>query len=488
MLIGPGPQYNIPYVLVGPDGTRAVFNDQTDPDYVGALTAISGFDSPEVRESADELVQFDGGVHGDFWYGRRPITMEGIIYDHGSSGVRNARVARLAAASNAMREDATLTFTPSGAPEMFIKVRRQQPLRVDGAWNKTFQIPLVAADPRFYSTTLNTTIIGAETLTGSTGFSFPMSFPLSFGDPHPQGQLLIENLGNGETFPVYSIFGPGVGPFIYNATTGKFITLNYPLVNASDGFVIDSLNRQVYLGSRDTSLDVVNLMVNPSLESNSLNWSLYESGGGGFGGVFTRQPDTSGYGNYIARITKSSGTPRNTGVFLSVGTTLAAGEYNFSAWVKGPAGATGVIYVQWANPSDSDSTPFTFTGSWQRVSTPFTPPAGYTNLIPHIWLDNMAVGQTLDIDGVMVSAGSELQTYVDGDRDGCGWDGVPNASTSRAFSTVLNPSSRIDKYSAIDFVNTDWGGLVGGENDLRINFYSFSHGARMRVDWRSAWL
>lgn len=68
------------YELVGPDGTRAVFNNRDDVDFVGWLTAPpSGLDSPEVRESADLLVEADGGIHGAFYFGRRPFTLEGII-------------------------------------------------------------------------------------------------------------------------------------------------------------------------------------------------------------------------------------------------------------------------------------------------------------------------------------------------------------------------------------------------------------------------
>lgn len=75
-----GVEQGAKYELIGPDGTRAVFNDPGDIDHVGFLTAVpSGLDSPEVRESADVLVEADGGVHGDFWFGRRPFTLEGLI-------------------------------------------------------------------------------------------------------------------------------------------------------------------------------------------------------------------------------------------------------------------------------------------------------------------------------------------------------------------------------------------------------------------------
>jgi hypothetical protein len=78
-VVASGPQYGVKYTLVGPDGGRAVFNDPSDNDYVGVLSNISGLDSPDLRESADDLIGDDGGVHGNFYHGRRPIVIEGQI-------------------------------------------------------------------------------------------------------------------------------------------------------------------------------------------------------------------------------------------------------------------------------------------------------------------------------------------------------------------------------------------------------------------------
>src|SRR4051812_13009639 len=112
------------YVLSAPDGARAVFNDRDDVDFVGFLTAPpSGFDLPEIRESSDLIVEGDGGVHGNFYLGRRPWTLEGMIDpipdpardvmpDSGEimtdGQVTDRRIHRLKRASRARRADATL--------------------------------------------------------------------------------------------------------------------------------------------------------------------------------------------------------------------------------------------------------------------------------------------------------------------------------------------------------------------------------------------
>lgn len=100
------------YILTAPSGSVAVFNDPLDPNYVGMLSEVTGLDSAEIRETADDLVQQDGGVHGDFWLGRRPITMTGAIFNVTASE-RTLRIDRLMRASMALRGDGTLTWKPA---------------------------------------------------------------------------------------------------------------------------------------------------------------------------------------------------------------------------------------------------------------------------------------------------------------------------------------------------------------------------------------
>lgn len=101
------------YQLVSPDGVVAVFNDPTDPNYVGMLTDVTGLDSAEVRESAEDLVETDGGQHGNFYFGRRPITMTARVFGHASILERNLRIDRAERASLALRGDSVLTWKPS---------------------------------------------------------------------------------------------------------------------------------------------------------------------------------------------------------------------------------------------------------------------------------------------------------------------------------------------------------------------------------------
>ena len=100
------------YTLTGPDGSVAVFNDPSSPNYVGMLTEVTGLDSAEVRESASDMVEADGGAHGTFYLGRRPVVLNGKVFGHTTEVERSLRLDRARRASLALRGDAVLKWTP----------------------------------------------------------------------------------------------------------------------------------------------------------------------------------------------------------------------------------------------------------------------------------------------------------------------------------------------------------------------------------------
>ena len=193
-----GPALNDVYTLVAPDGSTAVFNDTTSGNYVGVLTDLTGLDSAEVRESAEDLTEADGGSHGNFFYGRRPIVLTGKVYGHATIAARNVKLDKLMRASNAMRGDATLTWVsdPTGvAMSMFTFVRRQQPLRISGGWVKDFQLGLVSEYAMIYSTALR----ASGTIASGTSAA-------------------LENQGSGEAYPVINLTGISTNPVVLNST------------------------------------------------------------------------------------------------------------------------------------------------------------------------------------------------------------------------------------------------------------------------------
>lgn len=224
-------QIGIPYVLTGPDGTRVVFNDRTDPDFIGFLdpdTGITGLDSPEVRENADTLVEADGGINGNNYYGRRPIILNGMIDPNADIQTVNTRGDRLMAAADAMKGDAILTWTETGRVQTMLRLRRQQPPRLSGRLPKVFQVPLVSEYDRIVSASEQSVVIVPGAAISAGGFSSLLTSPLT-SSYSVVGQQVITNQGRKSAHWRARIDGPCVNPVIQNASTGQQIKIIYTL-------------------------------------------------------------------------------------------------------------------------------------------------------------------------------------------------------------------------------------------------------------------
>jgi sugar lactone lactonase YvrE len=207
MTIG-GIQDDTRYELVAADGSTAVFNDPTDPDYCG-FAKFAGLEDAEVRETADDRTSADGGVHGPFWRGRRPVVAN-IEIAPASTIDRNTKYDKIMrAVGNSLRTDSTLTWTPDGSAEQFIRVRKQSRIArgEDSGWLTRLQIPMVAADPLKYSTVLRT------------------------DDSSP-----VTNAGNVETYPIIAAQWDGASPEITatKAATGEAVSFEGGLLYEYD--------------------------------------------------------------------------------------------------------------------------------------------------------------------------------------------------------------------------------------------------------------
>lgn len=243
-------QVAIPYVITGPDGTRAVLNDASDPDFVGFLDPENGIsDGLEVRENADNLVEDDGGIHGSFYYGRRPIVLQGIIWPDPIT-LANQRMDKLARATNAMRDDCTLRWTEDGSVEKLLYLRRQTPPRFTGRRPKQFQVGLVSKDSRIVSAAEQAQLIGAVGTVTLGGLEFPLAWPINFGGGEGIGSETIVNLGNTNARPAFRVDGPITNPVIANDSTGEELRLNYTL-NTGEYLEIDSVARSIRLAGTD---------------------------------------------------------------------------------------------------------------------------------------------------------------------------------------------------------------------------------------------
>jgi len=252
-----GIEVGVTYTLTGPGGTIVTFNDSTDTNFVGYLEEVTGLDGADVREAAELYVQGDGGIHSDFYFGRRAITLSGLLDPNSTGLARNLMVKNLLEASNAMKEDATLSWTATGGLPVSVKVRRQNPPRISGGRVKAFQLSLVAADPRIYGTTIN----NAQATAGgsaSGGFTSPIISPWQSG-ASPVGQIIVANLGNMSSPPTITIYGPITNPTVKNQTTGESLAFTYSLA-ASEYLEINTADRTIYLNGSTNRYSALNFI------------------------------------------------------------------------------------------------------------------------------------------------------------------------------------------------------------------------------------
>jgi hypothetical protein len=249
------------YEIVGPDGTRAVINDPTDADFVGFLTSPpTGLERAGVRENGEDLPEADGGVHGDFLYGRLTWTLQGVIPPIGSQRSWIERQDRLLLATDAMRGDAELRWSPSEGVPVRVLFRQQQPTRITERRPKQFLVAGVCEASGVQAQGLTVaTVTPGEAVAGGP-VSSPLKSPLGGTSALPTGVLATSH-GRSVAWPKLTVYGPCVNPTITNATLGRSLVLTYTL-NAGEALVIDTepRNRSVLLNGQANRYSAVNFL------------------------------------------------------------------------------------------------------------------------------------------------------------------------------------------------------------------------------------
>ncbi|MGW0838217.1 phage distal tail protein [Streptomyces prunicolor] len=103
-----------------------------------------------------------------------------------------------------------------------------------------------ATDPRRYELAERTA--SATLPVSEAGLSWPLSWPLPFGNPGSTGALSTMNVGDSETHPIVEFRGPVTRPSLTNLATGDAIEYDMPLA-AGDVLTVDTLAGTVVLNN-----------------------------------------------------------------------------------------------------------------------------------------------------------------------------------------------------------------------------------------------
>lgn len=434
-----GVEYGCPYVLEGPDGTRAVFNDDTDEDFVGTLSAeSSGLDSADVREDATDATEEDGGVHGNFYYGRRPVVLQGTIIASGPED-RNAKVAKLKAASNAMREDATLTWIPVGGPVVGVelKLRRQQPIRITKGYVKDFLVPMVSASASIASAFLHEEIGFPNLFVSSTALTAGSNSAEDKGGPEPW-----TNLGN-----IKLKDNTYVTNLLTAETPTNALKINTPHIGIPEGASVKGVEARlerkgfastVMCKDTEVKLEKAGIAVG-SNKAKTTTWSSTE--------------EFITYG----------GSTDLWGTTISVAD-LENSKFGFRV-VAGISDTTGVLSVDYGdtiayltypdlvinNIGDALAYPVI------EINGPITNPE----------LKNVTSGDTIKLDAQLELGDTRIIDFQ--------------------ARTIVNSSGEY-KYNELSFAESEWWTLLPGNNSIRLSGAEANIATNYKVTYRDAWL
>lgn len=208
------------------------------------LQTMEGWDSPEVRAEVQDREADHGSWSSPVYLGARPITLTGTVTAPDRPTLDGALDQLYTAAA---LTDTTLTVWEA-TPKQAV-VRRSGKVLAQYVTDRvaTWSVLVTAADPRRYSTTLQSGTTGLPATTG--GLVFPAAFPLAFSATTVSGQINAANSGSMDTRPVLTIAGPVVAPVVSALyADGSVRQLAYSLDLASgDVLVIDTDAHTVFL-------------------------------------------------------------------------------------------------------------------------------------------------------------------------------------------------------------------------------------------------
>lgn len=200
-------------------------------------------------------------------------------------------------------------------------------------------------------------------------------------------------------------------------------------------------------------------------------WVVSQTGGTGTtslqtsGGPF---PESDAVRRRVVSSTATALAIYSSGSFLTGSTVTAGTEYTASIYYQqSTVGfATVQIGVSWYNNAGTllsttlgpALTPTT--GSWERLSVTATAPANATSarVFAH-WTGSTSTG-TYEASAAMLTEGSSLWTYANGDSDGWSWAGTENSSTSSTQTAGDLSGCFTDRFPSL---SND--GLYCGEDD-----------------------
>lgn len=205
---------------------------------------FQGWDSADVRTQYSERQADHGAWAGPAYLAARAITLTGKIVAPSLPALDTA-MDQLGTA--AALTDTLLTVAETVPRQCVVRRSGRLLMKLENDRIAAYSVLLTAADPRRYSTTLQSQSTALPVSSG--GITLPITLPLTITAGATSGTITLTNSGSIATRPTFTIAGPVTSPVIlvqYADSTVKQLAYSDTLVTG-DSLVIDTDARTVTL-------------------------------------------------------------------------------------------------------------------------------------------------------------------------------------------------------------------------------------------------
>ncbi len=213
------------------------------PNTALEIKKINGADLPNVRTGDSERPRERGMFAGLDLLGGGELIIEGDLKADNVSFAHALQALSAATVPSGTAEYPLYMNHPAyGTLVATSRIRKRAiPIDIRYALGNLAEVSLLwaATDPCWYSTP---TLSASVTPPGATaGFSFPLTFPLTFREASVAGVLSLNNEGDIDTKPIFTVEGPCTDPSITLASGEGSPNLTFELtLSAGDTLVIDT--------------------------------------------------------------------------------------------------------------------------------------------------------------------------------------------------------------------------------------------------------
>lgn len=203
------------------------------------ITGWTGMDGPDVVGQVVQKAGDHGGLATPQFFGSRPLTL--IVQATAVSQAQRDVARAFVAQAFPVNDLATLRWDEPVPVQMGIRRTGRIAETYMTLIDVVFSVPLVAPDPRKYSTVLHS--LTSNQAAGPAGLAPPLTPPFTLPAGAPPMSVACFNAGSFETRPLVTIQGPISGPAVVNQATGQTVSFSGLTLGATDQLVVD-LNAQ----------------------------------------------------------------------------------------------------------------------------------------------------------------------------------------------------------------------------------------------------